>query len=263
MPSPFPGMDPYIEACGAWSDFHFNFLSQLYRQLNANLPDGFVARAEERVYIVPDERDIRPDVTVFAVAPNRPSSGGRVAVLDRPTAPERVVRPMRQVVERFLEIRDMRRKSREVTTVIELLSPTNKQERGMGRAEYLRKQTAILESATNLVEIDLLRGGVHTVCVPEHSARALGPYDYLVTRADASDHDEFLLWRISLRDPLPELLIPLVPELPQVPLDLQDAFNACWEASHYSADIDYTTPLMPSPAPEEASWIAETLSPSA
>jgi hypothetical protein len=252
-------MDPYLEACGVWSDFHFNFLSVLRRRLNDRLPTGFVARAEERVYIVPDERDIRPDVTIFAVAPNRRGSSP-VAVLERPVAPERVVRPTRQVVERFLEIRDTRRKNREVTTVIELLSPTNKQDSGMGRAEYLRKQTAILESATNLIEIDLLRGGVHTVCVPESSARALGPFDYLITRADSGTSDEFLLWRVSLRDSLPTISIPLLPELPDVSIDLQEAFNKCWEASYYEADIDYTTLLVPSPSPEDASWIAEVTS---
>ncbi len=252
-------MDPYIEACGAWSDFHYNLLVFLKRALNQSLPAGFNARTEERVYIVPDERDIRPDVTVFAVAPNRPFTE-RVAVLDRPTAPERVKRPTQQVVERFIEIRDVRQGRREVVTILEVFSPANKREGSIGRAEYLRKQTAILESATNLVEIDLLRDGIHTVCIPEQSIRALGAFDYLITRADADNHDDFQFWRVSLRQPLPELLIPLDPELPEVPLNLQAAFNECWEASHYEDSLDYSTSLLPAPAPEDASWIAEITS---
>jgi hypothetical protein len=255
MSSPFPGMDPYLEACGAWSDFHSNLLVFLKRALNQSLPSGFNARTEERVYIVPDERDIRPDVTVFAVAPNRPASG-RVAVLERPTLPERVARPTHEVIERFIEIRDVRQGSRDVVTVLEVLSPANKREGSIGRTEYLRKQKALLQSATNLIEIDLLRDGIHTVCIPREPIQSTGAFDYLVTRADADNRDEFLFWRIFLHQPLPIVLIPLLPSIPEVKLDLQAAIEECWEASHYDNNIDYATPLLPAPSPEEAKWIA-------
>ena len=35
-----------------------------------------------------------------------------------------------------------------------------------GRGLYLRKQREILESDVNLIEIDLLRAGMHTAAVP-------------------------------------------------------------------------------------------------
>lgn len=38
MPSPFPGMDPYIEACGLWGDFHDRLIGELERALAAALP---------------------------------------------------------------------------------------------------------------------------------------------------------------------------------------------------------------------------------
>jgi hypothetical protein len=213
MPSPFPGMDPYLEACGAWSDFHSVYLAILRSQLNRNLPSGFVARTEDRVYIVPDERDIRPT---------------------------------QEVIEHFLEIRDTRRGIREVTMVIELLSPSNKLKNGVGRVEYVRKQKAVLNSATNLIEIDLLREGAHTVFIPKKSLAAVGSFDYLITRSDADDRQSEWFWRISLRSPLPIVQIPLVPELSPVMLDLQAAFDECWESSRYEDDLDYTTPLLPS-----------------
>ena len=34
MPSPFPGMDPYIESPELWSDFHNNLASEMQAQLN-------------------------------------------------------------------------------------------------------------------------------------------------------------------------------------------------------------------------------------
>ena len=58
--------------------------------------------------------------------------------------------------QRFLTIRD--REFRRVVTVIELLSPTNKSP-GEGCREYLVKRTNVLQTSTNLVEIDLLQRG--------------------------------------------------------------------------------------------------------
>jgi Protein of unknown function (DUF4058) len=55
----------------------------------------------------------------------------------------------------FLEIRD--RENRELITVIELLSPSNKRP-GPDREQYLAKRREYLHSSAHLVEIDLLRG---------------------------------------------------------------------------------------------------------
>ena len=45
-----------------------------------------------------------------------------------------------------------------VVTAIEILSPTNKLD-SRGRSQYMAKRRKVLASATNLVEIDLLRAG--------------------------------------------------------------------------------------------------------
>jgi len=51
------------------------------------------------------------------------------------------------------------RETLRIVTLIELLSPTNKRAGGDGREQYLDKREEIIQSRTNLVELDLLRGG--------------------------------------------------------------------------------------------------------
>lgn len=49
MPSPFPGIDPYLEARGRWSDFQPRFLTHLCEAISEHLPDSYIAQMEERV----------------------------------------------------------------------------------------------------------------------------------------------------------------------------------------------------------------------
>ena len=72
MPSPFPGMDPYIEASGMWSDFHGSLLAAIRTDLNAHLPDGYAASIELFVWTGDDEsgstRTARNPTSLFARA---------------------------------------------------------------------------------------------------------------------------------------------------------------------------------------------------
>ena len=38
MPSPFPGMDPYLEAKGLWPDFHNALATEIRNELNGCCP---------------------------------------------------------------------------------------------------------------------------------------------------------------------------------------------------------------------------------
>src|SRR5712692_1483722 len=51
MISPFLGMDPYIEACHLWDDFHHDLISEIKNALAPVLPKRYVARAGERSYV--------------------------------------------------------------------------------------------------------------------------------------------------------------------------------------------------------------------
>src|SRR5260370_20031179 len=78
MPSPFPGMDPYLESPQIWPDVHHGLISGIQEALSPNLRPRYLARVELRVYISDDDDPGRealgPDVRVEA-APQR--KGGK------------------------------------------------------------------------------------------------------------------------------------------------------------------------------------------
>lgn len=261
MAGPFPGMDPFLEKPGFWQEFHNSLIYLLKRAINDALPERFVARSEARLII--DREDDRkpsrpvPDVTVFAVSRNVPSSGGGVATsLVRPSVPEEILLETRR--EAFIEILD-RTNGYQVVMVIEVLSPENK--RGQGREEYLRKQRAVRESQAHLLELDLLRGGEHTVAAPREGALALGSFAYLACLAHAQERGSIFVWRIGLADPLPLLELPLTADAPTFMLDLQAVFDRCYDENRYARLLEhaYTQPVEPAVTEEEATWVRECL----
>ncbi|MGC4046383.1 MAG: DUF4058 family protein [Armatimonas sp.] len=259
MPGPFPGMDPYLERVGYWQEFHNSFIYLLKVAINGSLPERFIARSEMRVYIdkEPPQRPV-PDVTVFAVARNLPrQETSSVATLARSiVAPEEVLLEERR--EAFIEILD-RANGKQVVMVIELLSPENK--RGEGREEYRRKQRAVLQSKAHLLEIDLLRGGQHTVSVPEDIERSRGDYAYLLSLADAQRPLSVFVWRIGLRDFLPTLCLPLTEDVEPFVLDMQAVFDRCYEEGLYAALLEEAYAGDPEPplSPDDVAWVQECL----
>ena len=106
------------------------------------------------------------------------------------------------IKERYLEIRVPRTEA--VITAIEILSPTNKLD-SRGRATFMAKRRKVLASATNLVEIDLLRAGepMDLAVAP----RRRGDYRILVSRA--RERPRAFLYQFGLREPIPTIPIPL------------------------------------------------------
>ncbi len=265
MPSPFPGMDPYLEIPGLWSDIHLNLIADVQAQLNANLGPHYVARVEQvtylfddndpaqDLYIIPDIRLTRP--------PHEPSAaqrfgGGGVAVAE----PVKIVRPKKHVTRhRYLEIRDL--PSREVVTVVELLSPANKRGGSAGRRQFESKRDEVTSSETNWLEIDLLRAGQRTPFAAE-----IPPHDYLVysDRYTGKTIDDPMegprqeriqsLWPITVRQRLPVVAVPLRPADGEVPLDLQAALDAIYARNQYAADLDYAAPATDPLAGPDADW---------
>ena len=47
MPSPFPGMDPYLEG-SPWMSFHSQLCAEIARQLTPKLRPRYLARLTER-----------------------------------------------------------------------------------------------------------------------------------------------------------------------------------------------------------------------
>ena len=252
-------MDPYLEDPAHWRGVHAALIVGCYESLNATLPEGFIARIEERLYLtIPGER-YYPDVSVETVG-SRPSGGvatraPSTAVID---APIQVAASVQEIRQRFVEVIALDGPER-VVTAIEILSPTNKTP-GDGREEYLRKQTRYLQSDTHLLEIDLLRAGRHTVAASESELKALRPaWSYIVSLHRAGSGLRCDAWTRTVREPLPTVPVPLTPEYPDATLPLQKIFDRLWEVGPFRRSLDYAAEPNPPLSEDDALWINDLL----
>lgn len=151
MPTPFPGMDPYLEHPDPWRDVHHRLIAALADDLAPRLRPRYRVKVEVHVYaVMPDKLGFIgvPDAGIIQI--NEPAIAYHTST--RPRAVELLVPDV--IEEGYLEIQEVA--SGEVITVIEILSPANKRP-GEGRRFYETKRGLVLASATHLVEIDLLR----------------------------------------------------------------------------------------------------------
>src|SRR3954465_6253736 len=51
MPSPFPGMNPYLEQDDSWHDFHERFLPLVAERLGAQVQPNYIVEIDEHIYI--------------------------------------------------------------------------------------------------------------------------------------------------------------------------------------------------------------------
>jgi len=273
MPSPFPGMDPYLEAPDVWPDFHDALAATIRVDLNRTLPRPYYARLVMRpeIGIVGEEPQGRivPDVAVVrASLPEAEPGAPGVAVADQPrTDLSPSVRmqvfsePLRH---HFVEIRDASR-GHVLVTLIEIVSPSNKRP-GPDRRTYEAKQQEVFQSDTSLVELDLLRAGEPLVGGPVvvESAGRLEPRpDYVVGVSRAWERGaklDYELFPVRLEEPLPCIPVPLREGEPEVPLDLQYVFNRAYDGGPYARGaVDYGVPPDPPLRPELADWLAGRL----
>jgi Protein of unknown function (DUF4058) len=159
MASPFPGMNPYLEAPELWSEFHSRLIVAIADALDELLSRQYRVAVEKRVYLSQADEQLLigiPDVAVMGVQSKTTASqsNAQSTAVVEPLTVELPI--LEEVQERYLEIREGTTGT--VITVIELLSPKNKRT-GERRNAYLQKRQQILSSATHLIEIDLLRAG--------------------------------------------------------------------------------------------------------
>jgi hypothetical protein len=150
-------MNPYFEQSAIWQDFHTELLTTIRRLLIPQIGRRYIVQIEEHVYIHDILDGSRHRLGTGDVSLARSGTAQAIpAAVGLLQAPAEVELPEEdEVRNRFLEVRD--RQDRELVTVIELLSPSNKRS-GEDREQYLTKRRGILRSAAHLVEIDLLRG---------------------------------------------------------------------------------------------------------
>ncbi|MCO5170487.1 MAG: DUF4058 family protein [Planctomycetes bacterium] len=250
MPSPFPGMDPWLEDPQVWPEVHARFVPALGDALVTALKPRYLVRIEERVYVDREPQSMRADVALVdrrggGHPPHAGAASTIVPVLIPTIVPE-------EVRERYLVILS---RDEEVVTVIEVLSPTNKRPKGSdGRQEYLAKRERTLRSTAHLVEIDLLRAGER---VP--MARPLPPASYYVVVSRAQRRPRCEVYPIHLRDRLPPVGVPLLGD-EAVEVDLQTILDTVYDRAGYDAYLDHGRPLPPPPLdPDDEAWAREVL----
>lgn len=249
MPSPFPGMDPWLEATDIFPSVHGALIFLIREALNRSLPPGYAATSNNRVWVDP-ESSREPDVSVYG-RENPDAKAGGTATLSGLVAIGRV-RMSDPWEEPYLEIRSDRGKR--LVTAVEVLSPSNKRA-GEGRRLYQQKQKECRLGDVHLVEIDLLRAGLPTTHMPRHLLeKKAGPYDYHVCVRRAGDQLELFGAAIKLTDRLPAFGVPLDPGVPAVVVDLQAAFDRCYDGSRYPELVDYTRPPDPPLTPDQQAW---------
>ena len=272
MPSPFPGMDPYLEKPSVWHDFHNDLLIKFRGLLAAQVRPAFIVQTDDHVYLheLSAEERLGPRVGLAAVGDvtlkGRPggagTSGGATAVATTPTTSLRLSLPgVIEQRETYLKVLD--RETREVVTVIELLSPTNKRPGSTDRNVFLAKRARLLGTTANYVEVDLLRGGDGPP-IPDAPA---GDYRATVSRPPAEGLPDPLfgpprppadVWVWGLRDTLPVLPVPLRPPHPDALLDLRAALDRTYDEACYE-DYLHAAPPDPPLDDADATWAAGVL----
>ncbi|HWG41916.1 MAG TPA: DUF4058 family protein [Gemmataceae bacterium] len=263
MKSPFPGMDPYIEACGLWEDFHKHLIEQIAWQLADSTPERYIVRTGERFYLVLVESEGKtahpflPDVSVTTPRGRKKGSkkGGAALAESAITEEPRILRAFIEEEHRetFVEIYETAPERRLVTT-IEVLSPSNKRPGTEGWDLYQRKRQSLLLDRVNLVEIDLLRGGQR---MPMLDAWPDSPFILMVARA-RKPH-ACLVWEGHFQHPLPAIPIPLTKPDPDMSLSLQPLLDTIYQRFRYAQSIDYAVELTPPMNTEESAWCRQRL----
>lgn len=251
MPSPFPGMDPWLEDAEVFPNLHDRLIIAIQDALGEVLPKGYLATSRNRVWVDAElRRD--PDVSIVDRLRRRPRTGGPTTELAGLTVVgvEGVSDP---IEEPYLEI--VTASGRRLVTAVEVISLSNKRAGKKGRKSYRQKQDEYRKSGVHLVEIDLLRAGPYVSAVPQRRMRpAVGPFDYHVSVVTAGKRASYFGCGIRLADRLPAFGIPLDPGVPPVTVDLQPMVDMAYDRAKYAEWVDYRQPPDPPLAPDQQAW---------
>jgi len=250
MPSPFPGMDPYLEDPAHWRGVHTTLIVALQKLLIPVLRPRYTVWVEERVYLAPDndpavQQERIPDFRINRTRkPSRKRATGGLAV-----AEPVIVTTLREeeIRERVVEVRAT--DTRDLVAVIEVISPSNKVPGSAGSASFTAKRREVTGSPAHWVEIDLLRQG-STLDV----RKRLTSHVYCVHVSPADVRPIGRAWPIRLVDPLPVVEIPLRTTDPAAPLDLRAALDVVYDDGGYDLKVDYRKKPVPPLSPELAAW---------
>lgn len=258
MPSPFPGMDPYLERPNLWHEVHTDLIVAIRHYLAPKLKPYYRVAIQQRTFLTLADQGQNgsggivktgiPDV-LAVTSPQREALSATVTTVSPLLKPTPVTLPMpEEVTERYLEIRHLETNS--VVTAIEILSHANKIG-NEGRRQYNKKRLQVLGSLTHLVEIDLLRAGK-----PLPMSSTL-PSDYriIISRSDFRPQADSYLF--GVRDPIPDIPIPLQRGESEPILPLNQLIHNLYDQGAYDIAIDYAKPPEPQLTSEDSVWSQE------
>jgi hypothetical protein len=201
MPSPFPGMDPFLEDEKTWPAFHHQMIASLYQALLPGLVERYRARIGMRTFTTEEPlftSMIRQDHT-----------------------------------EEVIELRH--RTDGRLITLIDLPSPINKK-LAQGRAAYLETRKGARNQGAGVVEIDLCLQGQPLL---DYNREGLPEWDYAVTVTRSTQPDRFEIYTSTLAKRLPRFKVPLAADDRDTVLDLQVCFARAFENGGFGPSIDY------------------------
>ncbi|NES83466.1 MAG: DUF4058 family protein [Moorea sp. SIO2B7] len=287
MPSPFPGMNPYLEKPEYWSQVHKWLIVLIAQSLNPQLRPKYRVAIEERVYnatgddsmlgrvgILPARKD---HVVVQSSQSNHQDPSPLVTVAATSVKPMKIALPMTEMVKErcsavlgvppmsdcikkwYLEVRKL--ETGKVITVIEILSPKNKRSKAVGhatrsegRSNYETKRQKILDSLTHLVEIDLLRQGK-----PMAMNNQAFQSHYRIVISRSQERPQADLYAFNLPQAIPSFPLPLQPEDTEPTVNLQQLLHQLYDQGSYDLAIDYSQDPPPPLSTADASWVKQVL----
>jgi hypothetical protein len=253
MPSPFPGIDPYLEQPIFWSEFHSRLIVAIADALASSLLPRYYVGVETRTYLDSSNEDLLSAKGRQPSESSQPKHSKTANSATLAVQPQQVTLPMpTEVKERYLEVREAGTDA--VITVIEILSPKNKR-KGKGRSIYEEKRQMILASLSHLVEIDLLRADPPMAM---QDAEFMADYRIVVSRHEVRPVAD--LYAFTIREPIPEFLLPLKTRSESVIVDLQTIVRGIYDRGGYAIRIDYQQPVPPPALSEvDQQWVNELL----
>ncbi len=223
MPSPFPGMDPFLEDAKVWPAFHHQLVAALYQLLLPGLVDRYRARVVVRQYV--------SEFPLFTSVIREDHS------------------------EEYIEVRA--RSDGQLVTLVDAVSPANKTTPA-GRAAYLATRQHALAARAGAVEVDLVTQGKPTL---DFARDGLPEYDHAVTVTRGSAPDRYEIYTATVQKRLPKFKLPLAADDRDAVLDLQVAVARAYDLGNFGKLLKYADPLPADVKLSDANrtWVANWL----
>ncbi len=253
MKYPFPGMNPYLENPDLWSEVHHRLITAIAIAISPFLRPKYRVAIEKRTYRMSTEDAILigiPDLAILSAKQKSNSSTTAIATLPSDTENKSIIVTLPlplEIKEGYLEIREV--STGKVITVVEVLSPTNKRTKS-GRKSYLEKREKILQSNTNLVEIDLIRNGDKMPILTN-----ISDTDYRILIVRSHHLPSAQLFAFTVREAIPNLTIPLEQQEQEIELNLQNLLLEIYEQAGFDLTLDYNQPPVPELLVKDREWM--------